>query len=145
VFDAADGHHFMIRRILKFLRCHVYTWETLYLHYFRKTLRHFDTSHSSAHEGTNNGMKSHSAGVQAMMGVDTSAKAMNTQTNITVAESEELIFHEATCTHKKWSNLPTAPYVVTVAEGLLNKMMSRKKLYHAKLIARMVNCHVCTN
>ena len=34
------------------------------------------------------------------MGVDTSAKAMNTQTNITVAESEELIFHEATRTHK---------------------------------------------
>ena len=38
-------------------------------------------------------MKSHSAGVQATMGVDSSAKAMNTQTNITVvAESEELIF-----------------------------------------------------
>jgi len=88
-------------------------------------------------------MKSHSAGVQATMGViDTSAKSMNTQTNITVAESEELILHEATRTHKKWSNLPTAPYVVTVAEGLLNHTMSRKKLYHAKLIARMVNCHV---
>ena len=100
MLDAADGHQFMIGRILKFLRCHVYTWETLYLHYFRKTLRHFDTSHSSTHEGTNNGMKSHIAGVQATMGVDLSAKAMNTQTNITVAESEELIFHEATHTHK---------------------------------------------
>jgi len=87
-------------------------------------------------------MKSHSAGVQATMGVDTSSKAMNTQTNITVAESEELIFHEATRTHKKWSSLPTAPYVVTVAEGLLNHMMSRQKLYHAKLIARVINCHV---
>ena len=49
VLDAADGHQFMIGRILKFLQCHVFTWETLYLHYFRKTLRHFDTSHSSAH------------------------------------------------------------------------------------------------
>jgi hypothetical protein len=27
-------------------------------------------------------------------------------------------------------------------EGLLNLMMSRKKKYHAKLIARTVNCHV---
>ena len=101
--------------------------ETLYLHYFRKTLRHFDTSDSSAHEGTNNGMKSHSAGVQATVGVDLSAKAMNTQTNITVAESEELIFHEATCTHKKWTNLPTAPYVVTVADSTKPYDVSQKK------------------
>ncbi len=36
VLDAADGHQFMIVRILKFLRCHLYPWETLYLHYFRK-------------------------------------------------------------------------------------------------------------
>ncbi len=65
VLDAIDGHQFMIARILKFLRYHVYPWETLYIHFYRKTLRHFDTSHSSAHEGTTHGMKSHSAGVQA--------------------------------------------------------------------------------
>ena len=105
-------------------------------------MRYFDTAHSSAHEGTNHGVKSHSAGVQTTMGIDLSAKTMNTQTNIKVAECEELIFHEATRTHKKWFNLPTAPYVVTVAESLLKQMMSRQEFYHAKLIARMVNRHV---
>ncbi len=110
VLDAIDGHQFMIARILKFLRYHVYPWETLYLHFYRKTLRHFDTSHSSAHEGTNHGMKSHNAGVHATMDVNLSAKTINTQTNIRVAECEEFIYHDATRTHKKWSNLPTAPY-----------------------------------
>jgi hypothetical protein len=94
------------------------------------------------HEGTNHGLKSHSAGVQAMMNVDLSAQTINTQTNIRVAECEEFIFHDATCTHKKWSNLPTAPYTVTVAEGLLNNMMSQKDLCHAKLIGNTVNRHV---
>jgi hypothetical protein len=32
VFTAADGDVYLIARILKFLRCYVYTWETLYLH-----------------------------------------------------------------------------------------------------------------
>ncbi len=92
MLDAADGHQFMISRILKFLQCHVYPWETLYVHFSRKNLRHFDTSHSSAHEGTNHGLKSHSAGVQATMDVDLSTQTMNTQTNIRVAECEEFFF-----------------------------------------------------
>ncbi len=116
MLDAADGHQFMISRILQFLQCHVYPLETLYVHFSRKTLRHFDTSHSSAHEGTNHGLKSHSAGVQAMMDVDLSGQTMNTQTNIRVAECEEFIFQDATRIHKKWSSLHQklfyAPYCI---------------------------------
>ncbi len=29
--------------VLKFLKCHVYTWETLFLYFKRKHIRHFDT------------------------------------------------------------------------------------------------------
>jgi hypothetical protein len=36
VLTAADGDIYMIARILKILRYHVYTWETLNLHYFCK-------------------------------------------------------------------------------------------------------------
>jgi hypothetical protein len=67
VLDVVEGNTFLIGKILKFLRCHVYIWESLYLHYERKTIRHFDTSHSSPHEGTNHGLKSHSSGVKATM------------------------------------------------------------------------------
>ena len=122
---------FLIGRILKFLWCHVYTWESLYLHYERKTIRHFDTSHSSPHEGTNHGLKSHSAGVKATMNLDLSAKTLNTQTSIRVAECDELIYQEATKTHKKWSNLPTSKYIVSVAEGIMQAMISRCNKYHA--------------
>jgi hypothetical protein len=87
---------FLIGRILKFLRCHVYTWESLYLHYEHKTIRHFDTSHSSHHEGTNHGLKSHNSRVKATMNLDLSAKTLNTQTSIPVAECDEIIDQEAT-------------------------------------------------
>lgn len=123
VLEVVDGNSIIIVKILKFLRLHVYTWETLYLHYARKNVRHFDTSHSSPHEGTNHGLKSHSAAVKATMNVDLSAKTLNTQTSIKVAECDELIYQEAIRTHKKWSRLPTSAFLVTVAEGILQKVM----------------------
>jgi hypothetical protein len=77
VLIAANGDIYLIARILKFLRFHVYTWETLYLHYLCKNVRHFDTLHSSTHKDTNDGLKSHSARVKGTMDVDTSAKTLN--------------------------------------------------------------------
>jgi hypothetical protein len=91
---------------------------------FTKNVRHFDTSHSSAHEGANHGLKSHSAKVKGTMDVETSAKTLNTQTSIRVAECEEIILREANRRHKKWSHLPTSEYTVTPAEGILRDMMS---------------------
>jgi hypothetical protein len=90
VLDAIDGHQFIIARIVKFLRYHVYPWETLYLHFYRKTLGHFDTSNSSTHGGANHGMKSHSAGVQATKDAKLSAKTMNTQTNMELLNVKNL-------------------------------------------------------
>ncbi len=58
------------------------------------------------------------------MGVGTSAKTLNTQTSVRVAECKEISFHAANRTHKKWSHLPTSEYTVTPAEGKLIDMMS---------------------
>ena len=95
-------------------------------------------SHSSPHEGTNHGLKSHSAGVKATMNVDLSAKTLNTQTSIKVAESEcnELIYQEAMYTHKKWSQLPTLAFSVSVAEGILQGIMHRVNQFHACLVSK---------
>mgnify|MGYP006195254791 FL=1 len=60
-----------------------------------RSVRHLDTSHLSAHEGTNHGLKSHSAGVKGTMDMDTSAKTLNLQTKMRAADIEEIIFHEA--------------------------------------------------
>ena len=86
-----DGNTAIVCSVLKFLKCHVYTWETLFLYFKRKHIRHFDTAHSSAHEGSNHALKAHTAGIKPTMDLDTSAKTINTQTDIKVAELEEII------------------------------------------------------
>lgn len=64
VFNAADGKMDNIMTILQNLLNNVFVYEHLYLHYMR---RNFDISHSCAHEGTNLGLKSHSASMKATM------------------------------------------------------------------------------
>ena len=90
--------------------------------------------YSSAHEGTNAGLKSHSAAIQPTMDMDTSAKTINTQTDIKVAEREEIIYQEVYHTCKRWSHLPTASYTVTKAEAILKIMMSRVHMYEARMV-----------
>ena len=134
VHEIVGEHSWVIGKIIHFLRKHVYIWEHLYLHYKRSHIRHFDTAHSSPHEGTNHGLKSHSCGVKPVMNIDTSAKTLNTQTNIKCRELEGLIFQEATCTRKTWSTLPTSSHAVTVAEGILKAMMERVELYQSSFV-----------
>ena len=50
VLAAAEGHTFMIVRIMKFLRCHVFVYEGLFLHFKRMDVPTFFVSHSSQHE-----------------------------------------------------------------------------------------------
>ena len=102
---------------------------------------HFDTAHSSAHEGTNHGMKGHSCGTKPTMKIDTSAKTLINQTRTRIFDCESTIFQDATCTHKKWSDLPTSNYTVTVAEGILSEIMRRSILYQAQLVSIDKNMH----
>ena len=53
VLSAADGSVRMILCILRFLQGHVFVYESLYLHYKRKHIRHFDVAHGSNHEVSN--------------------------------------------------------------------------------------------
>jgi hypothetical protein len=71
-----------------------YTWETLFLYFKHKHICHFDMAHSSAHEGSNHALKAHTAGIKPTMDLDTSAKTINTQTNIKVAELKEIIYRD---------------------------------------------------
>ncbi len=41
VLDVVGEHRFLVYEVIKFLRVHVYTWETLYLHYLRIDVLHF--------------------------------------------------------------------------------------------------------
>jgi hypothetical protein len=92
VLDVVGEHRFLVYKIIKFLRSHMYTWETLYLHYMRTNVMHFDVSHSSAHKGMNHGLKSHSCAVKPTMNLDSSANTIIIQSSIKVQECEDIIF-----------------------------------------------------
>merc|ERR1712194_52874 len=47
VFLAADQNMYIILAMLRFLQGHVFVHEHLYLHFCRRSLRHFDCSHGS--------------------------------------------------------------------------------------------------
>ena len=68
------------------------------------------------------------------MDMDKFAKTLNIQQDLKAAEIEEIIYYNFTHTDKRWSQLPSSPYTVSLAEGLLSKMMSRIHLYKSPVI-----------
>jgi hypothetical protein len=97
---------------------------------------HFDVSHSSAQEGTNCGLNSHSCAVKPTMNLDSSANTINIQSSIEVQECEDVILKDAMQTHKKWSDLPTSQHTTSVGEVILQGIMSRINHYVAKPFSR---------
>jgi hypothetical protein len=58
--------------------------------------------------------KGHSYAVKPTMILDSLANTMNIQTSIKVQDCEEIIFQDATRTHKKRSDLPTSQHTTSV-------------------------------
>ena len=87
VLGIVDGNAAIVCSVLRFLKCHVYTWETLFLYFKCKHIRHFDNAHS-AHEGSNHALKAHTAGIKSTMDLETSAKTIKS------AELEEIIYRD---------------------------------------------------
>ena len=50
VLAAAEGHVFMIIRMIRWLHFHMFTYESLYLYFLRKKIRTNFTAHGSVHE-----------------------------------------------------------------------------------------------
>ena len=48
----------------------------------------------------------------------------------------DIIFQDATRTHKRWSDLPTSQHTTSVGEGILQGVMSRINHYVAKLVSK---------
>ena len=119
VLKAVNGNAGTIVAILHFLQCHVFTHETLYLHYLRKKIRHFDIATSSNQEGANFGTKSHTAAVQPTMDMDNAAQTMNLQSDLKACELEEIVYNDYQKTVKKWSDTLTSPHSTSFGEGLM--------------------------
>ncbi|KAL7529904.1 hypothetical protein ACHAXR_003219, partial [Thalassiosira sp. AJA248-18] len=134
VLSALEGKTHLVVHILRWLKGYVLPWDTLYLFYLRKNVRHYLTTHGSAHEGTNFGLKNHSAPMQPTMSMSTSAKTLNLQADLKAAELKKIAHDDFVNTNKHWSDKPTSKFTTTFGEGLLKSVYDRSGLYRSRRV-----------
>jgi hypothetical protein len=128
VSKVLEGRKDVIDHVKKFLRENIVVYDNHYLHFLRRDTRFFDISHNSCHEGTNHGLKSSASAVLPGHNPVKAAECMVMQAEMTTKKLDDLsskLLHET----KTWSKLPTAPYLVTVAESILSQQVLRYKQY----------------
>lgn len=134
VLGVTGGNRVLVEKIINFIRNHVFVYEDQYLHHLRRGVRNFEVSHSSAHEGTNFGLKSHAAAVQPTMTLDNAAAAMGIQDDMKGAACDHIVYRDFRNSNKTWSSLPTAPHLTSFGEGVLLEAHRRSNLYRARRI-----------
>lgn len=117
-----------VEDIKTFHRSNVDPLEDFFAFFHRKGILHFDTNSSSAHEGTNRGIKSHSAPVLPQHTIEKATKVLSFQgnpkginTQITMADKDG--------SRKLWSSLPTAKHLTDLGEALTGNEWDERNQY----------------
>ena len=129
VVEVVGSNPYMIQSVIQFIKRHVIVYESLYVFYKRKRVRHFNTSTSSAHEGTNFGLKSNAAAMKPTMSMDTASQAMIVHAKVLGITQEQQLYLDYHKSNKLWSTLPTSPFTTSFAEGLIMEVWKRRHLY----------------
>jgi hypothetical protein len=74
VLEACDGQHYVINQVSDFVKNYVIVYDRVFLFYTKKYLRYFNVKTSSAHKGTNFGIKEHAAAVLPSHKIDVAGK-----------------------------------------------------------------------
>lgn len=127
----SDKQSIQVETILKFLHNHVFVHEMHFIFYPRKNVLHFDETTNSSHEGTNNGIKSHSAAVLPSMDVSTSAQVLQFQTDIAMKEMDRYCCRNTVNTNLH-ALLPSANKVNPLLTSLLEQQWRRRTDYYVK-------------
>jgi hypothetical protein len=131
----AGNDEYLISSAVKFVKDYVFPNEPLFLFYPRKSVFHLCVATTSAHEGTNHGLKSHTAGVKATHALDTAAKAMSVQDLGKKAQCDLIVGRDFSHRDKSsWSQLTCAPYLLTYAVGLMEHSFNRAKSYKIRRV-----------
>jgi hypothetical protein len=85
---ACDGHHHIIAQITDFVRQYVIIYDNLFLFYKKKNIRYFNTKTSSAHEGTNYGIKEHAASVRPSQRLSVATRNLSLQSSMKASQME---------------------------------------------------------
>ena len=70
------------------------------------------------------------------MNMDTSVKCLGIQSNLKVAELDEIIIQDYKKRNKQWSSNLTSSFTTTFAEGIIEKIYSNASSYSAKRIGK---------
>ena len=138
----AGGDEYLIASVVTFVKKFVFTNESVYLHCCRSDTFCLDAHCSSPQEGTNNGLKaSASSGARATNKLDKAATAMTNQDRTRSVQLDRIIGSDFRNRVKPWSTSPTttepsptSTELLSHAEGLMQYMYKRAKLYSVRRI-----------
>jgi hypothetical protein len=128
VLQACDGQTYVVEQVSEFVRNYVIVYDRVFLFFKKKYLRYFDVKTSSAHEGTNYGIKEHAAGVLPSNKIDVAGKKLSLQASMKGAQMEAESAYMAS-SQSLWSESPTSNHVTTLAESILSRAASRTHDY----------------
>jgi hypothetical protein len=122
--DACGGIQPMVDKAIDFVRNYVIVYEDLYVFHKKKHIRYFNVMTSSAHEGTNFGIKEHAAAVLPCHRISKAAKNLSLQSMMKCRQMEAESTY-LTSSHCLWSDMPTSNHLTTLAESILSRNFSR--------------------
>jgi hypothetical protein len=115
-----------------FVHHHVIIYDNLYLFYKKRNVGYFNTRTSSAHEGTNFGIKKHTASVRPCQKTYVATRNLSLQSTMKASQMEA----ESTYTASSYSlrsSSPTSRHLTTLAESMLSQNFSRIKKYGIRI------------
>jgi hypothetical protein len=119
VMDACDGQQYIVDQVTDFVKNYVIIYDQVFLFYKKKYLRYFNVKTSSAHEGTNFGIKEHAAAVLPSHKIDVAGKKLSLQASMKGAQMESESTYMAS-SQSLWSQSPTANYLTNLTESILS-------------------------
>jgi hypothetical protein len=125
---ACDGQQYIIEQVADFVRNYVIVYDNVFLFYKKKFLRYFNVKTSSAHEGTNFGIKEHAAAVLPSHKIDVAGKKLSLQATLKGAQLESESTYMAS-SQSLWSHSPTANHVTNLAESIISRASARTHDY----------------
>jgi hypothetical protein len=132
--EACDGQTYVIEQVSEFVRNYVIVYDRVFLFFKKKYLRYFDVKTSSAHEGTNFGIKEHAAAVLPSHKIDVAGKKLSLQASLKGAQMEAESTYMAS-SQSLWSKSPTSNHVTNLAESILCRATSRTHDYSVRRTA----------
>jgi hypothetical protein len=124
----------VIDQLSDFVKNYVIVYDQVCIFFKKKYLHYFNVKTSSAHEGTNFGIKEHVAAVLPSHKIDAAGKQNSLQALMKGAQMESGSTYMAS-SQSLWSESPTANYVTNLAKSILSQATTRLHDYSVHRMA----------